>query len=295
MNRYDIHNPSRTTRIFHDGIAGSQKPIRVSPGQTVCGVLLGDTTVRMIQSRQNHLKLALVGEGFPESAAPPPRPQPRTAPSRRSAAPVTLPHAPVKTAAPDEVAVVIGGAEGVWDEWRQAKQMCEEAGARPITFVVNDSIPLFPDHIDHAVTLHPDKYEREWCGARAAHHRAAAGTVWAHRRHKVVNKDTPDWGGSSGLFAIKIAMELGHSKILLCGVPMTVEGSHVIRKAPWRACDQFRKAWERHRREITPCVRSFSGWTKINFGSPSVAFIANGLAPRVGPEHQAGRVAEPVD
>jgi hypothetical protein len=295
---YDIYNPTRTMRIFHDGVVGSQKAIRVGPGQTIRGVALGETTVKMIQTRAGHVKLALVSEGgFQEAVSEPPRraPQPRTVPSRRVAVAGPTPNVPIRHAAPDEVAVIIGGAETIWSEWAKAREMCGDVGARPVTFVVNDSIPLFQDRIDHAVTLHPDKYEREWQDARAARGLPPCGVVWANRRHKVINKDTPDWGGSSGLFAIKIARELGYDKIVLCGVPMTLDGGHVIRKAPWRAADQFWRAWERHKRELAAYVRSFSGRTAQMFGSPTASFLANGLPPRIGPELPAGRVAELIN
>jgi hypothetical protein len=295
VNRYDIHNPTRTMRIFYDGIQGSQRMVRVAPGQTVRNVALGEPTVRMIEGRQNNVKLFLVSDGGFVEMTPAPPPPKREAPSRTQGRPIQVPVLPVPKPKSNQVAVVIGGAENVFDEWRQAKELCEEALVDPVTFVTNDSIPLFPDHIDHAVTLHPDKYEREWRDARTARGLDPPGIVWAHRRHKVANRDTPDWGGSSGLFAIKVALEIGFDKIILCGVPMTLEAGHVVRKAPWRACDQFRRAWGRHQRELTNHIRSFSGWTRTTFGPPSVGFLTNGQGPRIGTESLAGRAAATAD
>ena len=291
MSLYDIHNPTQTMRIIHDGILNSNKMIRVAPGETKRGVRLGEPTIKLIQGRQNNLLLMPAGE--PEL----PREVMRSARSRADRPHVrpAQPTGPIPPVAPHKIAVVVGSAEGVFDEWDKTKALCGAADCEPVSFVINDTIPLFPDHIDHAVTLHPDKYEREWGPNRLANKLPAANFVWSHRKHRVVNRDTPDWGGSSGLFAIKIALELGYQKILLCGVPMTVEGNHVTRHVAWRACDQFRKAWERHRRELAPHVRSFSGWTQTTFGPATAGYIANGLPPRVGPELQAGRVAEPVD
>jgi hypothetical protein len=54
---YDIHNPTKTTRIVHDGVPNSNRMIRVDPGQTLRNVFLGDLVVKMIQSRVEHLKL----------------------------------------------------------------------------------------------------------------------------------------------------------------------------------------------------------------------------------------------
>jgi hypothetical protein len=69
---YDIHNPTKTTRIVHDGIPNSNKMIKVIPGQTLRNVPLGELTVRMINSRVEHLKLSPGGSTKVEDPQPPP-------------------------------------------------------------------------------------------------------------------------------------------------------------------------------------------------------------------------------
>src|SRR5271170_2088409 len=127
MLLYDIHNPTRKTRIFFDGISNPQKMIRVDPGETICSIALGASAVHLIQTRQHHIKLAFTS-GVPQEpiVVPTPpaslRPQPKTRPSRQVPPPVlsALLHVLVRYATPDEVAIVIGSAEGVWGEWQKA-------------------------------------------------------------------------------------------------------------------------------------------------------------------------------
>lgn len=167
---------------------------------------------------------------------------------------------------------MIGGAEAALDEFRQATDLCGAVAQSYVTLVVNDVITQFPHAIDHAVTLHPERYP-EWLKLRRSRGYPDPTTVWAHRHHRhrkdLVNRLSPDWGGSVGLLAAKIAiLELKHTKVILCGVPMTLHGGHILRKQPWRAVINFTAAWQKHRAELAPCVRSWSGWTAELFGKP---------------------------
>src|SRR5260370_4391042 len=54
---------------------------------------------------------------------------------------------------------------------------------------------------------------------------------------------------------------------------MEAEGSRFVRKHRWVACLAFRHSWDKHKEEIKPFVRSFSGWTRQIFGYPDVEFL----------------------
>jgi hypothetical protein len=178
------------------------------------------------------------------------------------------------------VAIVIGGGADVLAEYAAVRELIPACdfmwhNDRLDYFVCNDMIAQFPEPIDHAVTLHPGKL-RGWLRER----RDRIGTVpvrtWCHRGNVVGFTDsTPDWGGSSGLFAVKIAREQGHERIILAGVPMTVEGSHFRRRERWAAAHGFRPAWQRRADELAPFVRSLSGWTQEIFGAPDQAWLAS--------------------
>lgn len=171
------------------------------------------------------------------------------------------------------VAIVVGGASCVFDDVKKARDLCCAAGSDPVYYVINDMIPQF-DGACIAVTLHTEKIAA-WLEQRQLSSKQKPSQVWAHRKYpeKIITHSTPDWRGSSGLFACKIAMESGINKILLCGVPMTVIGDHFVRQRRWNACEGFRDAWDCHMAEIRPFVRSFSGWTAEQLGVPTIEFL----------------------
>src|ERR1700676_986470 len=129
-----------------------------------------------------------------------------------------------------KIAIIIGGANCVWNDYEQWKHLAlsyelelqaklgnpEYVCIQFETFVINDSIPLFDDFIDNAVTLHPYKL-KYWAHDRNVRGLNIPPKVWAHRTDSLVTNHTGDWGGSSGLFACKIALELQFNKIILCG------------------------------------------------------------------------------
>lgn len=170
------------------------------------------------------------------------------------------------------VAIVVGGAENVMAELAWARELCREANAEPTFIAINDCIPLVPEDII-PVTLHPERLER-WLAERASKNLPMPAEIWAHRKHQRVTHATDDWGGSSGLFAVKLAKEKGFERIILCGVPMRQDAGHVVRHSPWGACRAFEGGWKKHKAEIAPLVRSYSGWTRELFGEPSLEFLS---------------------
>lgn len=173
---------------------------------------------------------------------------------------------------PARIAVVVGGSRAVWDEIGQTAALLAEVGAEARWFVINDMIPIFPGACT-AVSLHPQKL-KDWLAQRAKVGWPAPDQVWAHVKFDGVSHFTDDWRGSSGLFAIKVARQLGFDKIILCGVPMRPDAGHIVRGAtPWNAAEQFMGGWKLQAKEIAPFVRSWSGWTGEAFGAPNPAFL----------------------
>jgi hypothetical protein len=140
-------------------------------------------------------------------------------------------------------------------------------------FIGNDMIAEYPGKVEHALTLHPDKLATCWTGPRRTKGYPTPDKVWAHRPFTGITHWTRDWSGSTGLFAVKVARELGFVHIILCGVHMSEASGHFIRKQPWQAADQFRKAWVMRLPQLRPYVRSFGGWTKDNLGEPTVEWL----------------------
>jgi hypothetical protein len=80
--------------------------------------------------------------------------------------------------------------------------------------------------------------------------------------------------GSSGLFAVEIALRLGYERLVLCGIPLTGrttiqengEEERLRKGQPFIA--SFRDAWVRDFELLSPHVRSMSGWTRELLGGP---------------------------
>lgn len=197
------------------------------------------------------------------------------------------PVAPLAVTAPttQDIAVVMCGGGDPLEEWAIAKSMCERAGKNVSIFAGNDMIEHFPEQIDHAVSLHPDKLKL-WLPRRKAAGFNDPPKVWAHRNYEgAVTHWTRDWSGSTGLFCVKIARENGFTHIVLCGVHMTVEGNHFVRKQPWNAAHGFRRGWIARIPELRPYVRSLGGWTKEELGEPTDDWLRGDIVD----QHRANR------
>lgn len=110
--------------------------------------------------------------------------------------------------------------------------------------------------VDVHVSLHPEKYAE-----------VKAAYMVANRPYKGVDAHMQSrWfmdgdSGSSGLFAVKYAIQKrGATYVLLAGVPMDV-APHFNRPEDWEAAKIFQKTWLRVLPQIKGTVFSLSGWT----------------------------------
>lgn len=179
-----------------------------------------------------------------------------------------------------DVAVVIGGARSVWSEFDQSEELLRQTGQTWENFCVNDMIEHFPRFINHAVTLHPEKFGF-WALHRIKAQRPAIDRVWSHRIMFDGCEAVRDWNGSVGLLAVKIARVLGYRKVIVCGVPMTDVANHFRRpESPWPASFGFRRGWMTHRSNLDSYVKSWSGWTKDLLGEPTAAWLVEEIPDR---------------
>lgn len=75
----------------------------------------------------------------------------------------------------------------------------------------------------------------------------------------------PRWNGSSGLYAVDVALSLGASGAVLCGVPM--DGSkNAHRGKEWTPFEHYRKGWIDALPTLKGRVTSMSGWTREVLG-----------------------------
>lgn len=178
-----------------------------------------------------------------------------------------------------DIAIVVGGSERVFEEFDAARDMVQRVGRNFETFCVNDMIAKFPEHIDHAVTLHPEKIGH-WLSDRCRHNRPGIGTIWAHRPNSEaqplgISHSLTEWQGSVGLFAVKVARLIGYTHVIVAGVPMDTDGGHFHRGRDWNNAHGFRRGWISHMSLLRPYVRSMSGWTQEQLGAPSSEWLTS--------------------
>lgn len=85
-----------------------------------------------------------------------------------------------------------------------------------------------------------------------------------------------DWqyGGSSGLVAVGLALQKKEAdRVILAGIPMTVEGGRYDDDKQWPEALNHRVGWWNTLYLTKGKVKSFSGWTKELLGEPTVEWM----------------------
>lgn len=158
-------------------------------------------------------------------------------------------------------ALICGGAACVWDDLRAYGP---HSG---IVLAVNDILAVYPHRVDHFASLHCEKLSR-WSAEREKRGGNMDFVTWTRPEKGGADRLLSGWsGGSSGMFAVGVALDLGCTSVVLCGVPMTAD-PHFFGGAPWDACMIHREAWERRLPDMQGKVFSMSGWTQELLGAP---------------------------
>lgn len=179
--------------------------------------------------------------------------------------------------------IIIGGGNTVWDDIAEARKL----GTYQAVIAVNDIGAEYPGHIDIWASLHPEKLPK-WTADRHAKGFAPAGMYAAHNGNTNdgrLGRFQPDYktdyrwpemgsSGSSGLFAVKVALEQGYNRVVLCGVPMRAEAAHFFEARQWSEVKAFTEAWKLARHRYADNTRSMSGWTAEILGKPSKEWLA---------------------
>lgn len=159
-----------------------------------------------------------------------------------------------------EPALILGGADCVWDDLRRLEEML--GFEWPWTVIaINDIGCVFPRKIDHWCTLHPEKLPR-WMDLRKKNGHPDGYVTWTrdNRIRRTKSGDiatthrktpsTPFQGGASGMLAAAVAIEVGAKVGAFCGVPMT-NTPHFTESAEhkpgknWPGAGSHWKAWQR--------------------------------------------------
>lgn len=156
--------------------------------------------------------------------------------------------------------IVVGGAACVWEDLLDCPK------GLPL-IAVNKMIGDLPFEPYVGATLHWDRAAEFRAGRRGGflvYSRADAPGV------DVCWSAPIDWHGSSGLYAVWVALQLGFTNILLAGIPIDASPHYYGEDAPalGRFLPHYREGWLNAQKDLDGRVRSMSGWTKELLGGP---------------------------
>jgi hypothetical protein len=180
-------------------------------------------------------------------------------------------------------ALILGGAECVWDDVEAALDL----GEFDAVVACNDVAAVWPGPLAALVTLHPEKAGL-WLKRRAQAGYEPPAAVYGHviprRPHRdpnVTHAVDPYFpgqtlSGSSGLFAAKVALvDLGHDRGVLCGVPMLMKAGHIVRGKPWSGANSHQQGWKQVMPALKGRLTSMSGWTAQHLGRPDADWFTS--------------------
>lgn len=192
-------------------------------------------------------------------------------------------------------AIVIGGANCVSLDFSSALELFTPDRV----YAVND-IGAHVEKIDVWCTLHPEcldfwEEQRRKRGLDNNYEIVAPliSEVGIHIDKGRINRRVSYiWPGlnidsspSSGIYAAKVALEDGFDRVVLAGVPLTVEHGHFLpssrnskgemRGKVWKDCGAFVSGFNKSLPYLNGRVRSMSGYTKEILGKPDAEWLGN--------------------
>jgi hypothetical protein len=169
--------------------------------------------------------------------------------------------------------LILGSGKDIWKEMDRARTILPEAD----NMIINHTLMglewlIRTDRIkiQHYVSLHPEFFYflDVWMKGMGVE-------THSNKAHERVMNDWPLNGdGSSGLFALKVALLLGYKRILICGVPLDdTPRFYDHPDTTYRMADPaIHLAWGDFRGAIGPegqdKVRAMSGYPRKLYGEP---------------------------
>src|SRR5690606_41187496 len=132
-------------------------------------------------------------------------------------------------------ALVLGGALSLFEDEAEARAM----GFEPDIIVATNHAGRDREGlVDHWCSFHVELFPL-WLKERRAAGRPDPGQLWScHARPAPKGlprvRKAANWRGSSGLLAVTVALELGATHVVCCGVPLRKEGEHYDKPGLWR-------------------------------------------------------------
>jgi hypothetical protein len=178
-------------------------------------------------------------------------------------------------------ALVIGCGPDVWNEVAKAQTLCEFDRI----YCIKLAGVFWPDFFHTWVTLHPefmDDYEkqRKEKGYPNGYEIVSppSSEVGAHgQKGNIARRISYRWpgmnaSGSSGIYGAKVALDDGHDRVVLAGIPMEAT-NHFSRGTPWKQRDSFMVGYETAVPKLRGKVKSMSGKTRKDLGEPTSEWL----------------------
>jgi hypothetical protein len=171
-------------------------------------------------------------------------------------------------------ALVVGSAACLPHDLAAARALFEP----DLVVAVNHAARDWEGPLDHWATMHPELMPR-WLKDRRAKGLPDPGAFWTATRRLLAPADhlqqyrrLHNRGGSSGMLAAFVALEVGAERSVLVGIPMDRSQGHYDNPAPWGEAGSYRRAWYQERENLRT-VRSMSGLTAELLGKPTKEWL----------------------
>ncbi len=173
--------------------------------------------------------------------------------------------------------LVVGCATSVWADVAKAREL----GPWDSVYCIKLAGVHWPAKFDVWAGLHPEfmeyyKKERAVLGFPDGYEVVCPPPeeVGRHAHHPADRRVSYRWPGmvssaSSGIYGAKVALDDGHDRVALAGVPMVKEDAHFTRGGPWAQIGAFIPGLEKSVPFMKGKVKSFSGLTRELLGEPT--------------------------
>lgn len=150
--------------------------------------------------------------------------------------------------------LIIGSGKNVHNELRQVDR-------NDFDLVVGVNQAAFDFNTEVLVTLHPREYADRFKGVVVSYVPLKSVNVCLDFKWPDISLRGGSASGSSGLYAVKYAMSIGATEIVLAGIGMDAN-PHYYGGGDWTECHRFREVWQAVAERLRGRVISLGGWTR---------------------------------
>jgi len=170
---------------------------------------------------------------------------------------------------PQKSCIVLGTAPTMWDDLAAAPQDWDVVAVNTAGCIYRKPIAMWCSI--HGNKLAPWIEKRREAGCDMDFVAYGNFTAYETVEPPIEKWNKPNANGSSGLFAVLVALARGYTRIVLCGIPIdgtqrhNSDGDVVEGETEYK---HYRTGWYRNKDVLRAHVRSMSGWTAEYLGAP---------------------------